>query len=31
MGRGERKLKVKDCERRLSASVMKSPSAFVHG
>ena len=31
MGRGERKLKGKECERRLSASVMNSPSAFVHG
>ena len=31
MGRGERKLKGKECERRLSVSVMNSPSAFVHG
>ena len=23
--------KIKECERRLSASVMNSPSAFVHG
>ena len=31
MGRSERKLKGKECERRLSASVMNSLSAFVHG
>ena len=31
MGRGERELKGKESERRLSASVMNSPSAFVHG
>ena len=31
MGRGERELKGKECEKRLSASVMNSPSAFVHG
>ena len=29
MGRGERKLKGKGCERRLSASIMNSPSAFA--
>ena len=31
MERGERELKGKESERRLSASVMNSPSAFVHG
>ena len=31
MGRGERKLKGKEYERHLSATVMNSPSAFVHG
>ena len=31
VGRNVRKEKLKQCERRFSASVMNSPSAFVHG